>query len=344
MMRIFIAGSTGVIGRRVVPLLVATGHQVTAVGRTPEKCAALERMGAAAVQVDLFDADQVRHVVAGHDAIINLTTSIPTFSRVFLPGAWKENDRIRRIVSANLSDAAKTGGVRRLIQESFAPAYADHGDEWIEERTALQPVQYNRSLLDAEAAATRFRDGEDIGVILRFAFFYGTDSNFTRNTVQSIRRGWAPVFGSTTAFMSSVSHDDAVTAVVAALQAGPGCTTLWTMNRFVVESMRSHWPPSLRSLRRCFYQRSLLGFLVPWGRCWAGRFDSPTASYARRLVGSRDIQACEKDGGPSLRNFAKWDELRLWRRNTDFHDAHGASISGFLFDYTAGEMTEAQLS
>lgn len=222
MMRIFIAGSTGVIGRRVVPLLVATGHQVTAVGRTPEKCAAVERMGAAAVQVDLFDADQVRHVVAGHDAIINLATSIPTFSRVFLPGAWKENDRIRRIVSANLSDAAKTGGVRRLIQESFAPAYADHGDEWIEERTALQPVQYNRSLLDAEAAATRFRDGGGIGVILRFAFFYGTDSNFTRNTVQSIRRGWAPMFGSTTAFMSSVSHDDAATAVVAALQAGPG--------------------------------------------------------------------------------------------------------------------------
>ena len=48
-MRIFIAGATGVIGRRVVPLLLAAGHQITAVGRTPEKRAVLERMGAAAV-------------------------------------------------------------------------------------------------------------------------------------------------------------------------------------------------------------------------------------------------------------------------------------------------------
>jgi len=221
-MRIFIAGATGVIGRRLVPLLVAAGHQVTAVGRTPEKRAALERMGGAAVQVDLFNGGLVRQAVADHDAVINLATHIPAFSRIFLPGAWRENDRIRRIVSANLAEAAKTGGVRRFIQESFAPVYPDRGDEWIEESTPLQPVRYNRSILDAESAVTRFIEGGGIGVILRFAFFYGADSEFTRNTIQYTRRGWAPVFGAPTAFMSSVSHDDAATAVVAALQAGPG--------------------------------------------------------------------------------------------------------------------------
>lgn len=220
-MRIFIAGATGVIGRRVVPLLLAAGHQITAVGRTPEKRAVLERMGAAAVQVDLFNGDQVRQVVTGHDVVINLTTSIPVSSRIFLRSAWRENDRIRRIVSANFAEAARISGVRRFIQESFAPVYPDRGDEWIEERTPLQPVRYNQSILDAESAVTRFIDGGGAGVILRFAFFYGADSAFTHNTMQYIRRGWAPVFGSPTAFMSSVSHDDAATAVVAALQAGP---------------------------------------------------------------------------------------------------------------------------
>jgi nucleoside-diphosphate-sugar epimerase len=126
------------------------------------------------------------------------------------------------MVSANLAEAARTGGVRRLIQESFAPAYPDRGDEWIEESTPLQPTRHNRSIVDAEAAATRFTATGGTGVILRFAFFYGADSGFTRDAVQYIRRGWAPVFGSTTAFMSSISHDDAAAAVVAALNAGSG--------------------------------------------------------------------------------------------------------------------------
>lgn len=221
-MRIFIAGATGVIGRRVVPLLVATGHRVTAVGRTPEKCAALERMGAAAVQVDLFNGELVRRAVADHDTVINLATSIPTFSRLFLPGAWRENDRIRRIVSSNLAEASKAVGVGRFIQESFAPVYPDRGDEWIDEHTPLQPVSYNRSILDAEASVRRFIDGGGTGVILRFAFFYGADSAFTRNAFGYVRRGWAPVFGSTTAFMSSISHDDTATAVIAALNAESG--------------------------------------------------------------------------------------------------------------------------
>src|SRR5439155_15162560 len=87
--------AAGVVGRRVVPLLVAAGHRVTAVERTPEKRAELERMGAAAVYVDLFASDSVRGAVARHDIVINLATSIPPSSHAFLPGAWRKNDRVR---------------------------------------------------------------------------------------------------------------------------------------------------------------------------------------------------------------------------------------------------------
>src|SRR5918912_4099365 len=221
-MRVFVSGATGVIGRRVVPLLVSAGHQVTAVARSPQKRSALERAGAVPVAVDLFDAEAVRRAVAGHDTVINVATHIPTSSRAFFPWAWWENDRIRRVASANLADAAIAGGAERFVQESFAPIYPDSGDAWIDERTPLKPARYNRSVLDAERAAARVTASGRIGVVLRFAWFYGPDSGYTRDMIRIVRKGWAPTFGRAEGFISSVSHDDAATAVVAALGARAG--------------------------------------------------------------------------------------------------------------------------
>lgn len=221
-MRIFVTGATGVIGRRAIPQFLATGHQVTAVGRTPEKRGELERLGAAPVAVDLFDPDALRGAVAGHDVVCNLATHIPPTSRIFFPSAWRENDRIRKLASANLVEAALAGGTGRFIQESFAPVYPDRGDEWIDESVRIQPVRYNRTVIDAERSAERFTQGGGVGVVLRFAAFYGPDSNQLPDMVKLLRRGWGPIPGSPDAFLSSVSHDDAATAVVAALEVRAG--------------------------------------------------------------------------------------------------------------------------
>ena len=133
-MRIFITGATGVIGRRAVPLLVAGGHRVTAVGRSPAKRDALRRAGAEAVEIDLFDADRVRHAVIGHDVVINLATHIPpSATRMMMRWEWRENHRLRREASAILADAVLAAGVERFVQESFAPVYADAGAAWIDE-------------------------------------------------------------------------------------------------------------------------------------------------------------------------------------------------------------------
>src|SRR5262245_28250514 len=113
-MRVFLTGATGVIGRRLVPLLREAGHDVTAVARWRGTHARLVAHGATAIALDLFDAPAVRRAIAGHDAVVNLATHIPDPSRMFLPWAWRENDRLRRDASAVLSDACLTSDVSRL--------------------------------------------------------------------------------------------------------------------------------------------------------------------------------------------------------------------------------------
>jgi nucleoside-diphosphate-sugar epimerase len=221
--RIFVAGATGVIGSRLVPLLAAAGHDVTAVGRTAEKRARLERTGAHAIGVDLFDRAATTQAMKGIEVAINVATHIPPSARAFVPGAWRHNERVRRHVSANLVAAALAVGATRVIQESFAPIYRDAGDDWIEEDAPVRAARYNRAVLDAEAAAERFTREGGTGVVLRFAYFYGADSDFTRDAIRYVRRGRAPVLGSPSAYISSITLDDAARAVVAALDVPAGC-------------------------------------------------------------------------------------------------------------------------
>jgi nucleoside-diphosphate-sugar epimerase len=176
----------------------------------------------AAVDVSLFDREALSRVVAGHDIVINLATRIPPSSRTFLPGAWRENSRIRRVGSSNLTAAALSGGVERFIQESFAPIYSDGGDDWLDENAPIKPARYNAAVVDAEAAAARFAGSGRMGVALRFAFFYGPDSGFLIDMIRYIRKGLAPAFGSPHGFISSISHDDAASAVMVALEVPSG--------------------------------------------------------------------------------------------------------------------------
>ena len=222
-MRIFLTGATGALGRRVVPLLLDAGHQVTGVARSPEKRQLLERQGARAVQLDLFDVRAVRPAVKDADTVVNLATAVPPGIRAFLPWPWHEMARIRRYVSRNLVDAALAGGaVRRIVQESFAPIYADQGDRWIDESSPVRPARYNRTALDAEANAERFSRAGRAGVVLRFGLLYGPGDRMTLQMLELVRRGWFPLFGRPEGYTSWLHHQDAATAVVAALEVPAG--------------------------------------------------------------------------------------------------------------------------
>jgi nucleoside-diphosphate-sugar epimerase len=207
----------------LIPLLLAQGHDVTAVARSPEGRRSLEYLGASAITAQLLNGELMRETVSGHDTVVNLATNVPTGTlRPFLPRAWRETDRLRTDAAAILSAAAQYGGVQRFIQESFAPIYPGCGDSWIDEETAPTPARYNRSTLAAEAAAARFAASGGIGVVLRFAFFYGPSDAFTQRLLKSVRRGILPLFGSPNAYFSMVHHDDAATAVAAALNVPAG--------------------------------------------------------------------------------------------------------------------------
>jgi nucleoside-diphosphate-sugar epimerase len=222
-MKIFVTGATGVIGQRAVPLLLADGHDVTVMTHRDGAPRTPWARDVRIVRVDLFDRASLGAAVRGQDAVINLATHMPSSSlKMLFRGSWRMNDRIRREGSRNLVDAAIAGGVAHFIQESYAITYPDRGDSWIDESVPLEPVPYNQTVLSAEESAARFTREGRTGVVLRFAAFYGPDSMLVTDTMRALRWGWAPVPGAPNAFFSSLSHDDAATAVLHALRAPAG--------------------------------------------------------------------------------------------------------------------------
>jgi nucleoside-diphosphate-sugar epimerase len=222
-MRVFVAGATGVAGRRAVSRLVAAGHEVTGVSRSPEKDALLDASGARPVRVDLFDRGALQSAVAGHDAVVNLTTKIPPLAQMGRASAWDENERIRRDASTNLVDAAIAAGASVFVQESLAFMYGDHGADWIDASTTpLASTAFSGALEVAEANVERFRVQGGRGVVLRFGRFYAPDSDQAAAMVRTARRGLLLDLGGGETYAPLIDADDVASAVVAALDAPAG--------------------------------------------------------------------------------------------------------------------------
>jgi nucleoside-diphosphate-sugar epimerase len=222
-MRVFVAGATGVAGRRAVARLVAARHEVTGIARTPEKEALLESLGARAVAVSLFEPGALRAAVAGHDAVVNLATKIPPLSEAMRWSAWAENEQIRRDASRNLVDAAIAAGAQVFVQESLAFLYGEHGAEWIDASTTKYVSSaFTEAMETAEANVARFTEQGGRGVVLRFGRFYAPDSDQIDAIVRNARRGLLVDLGAADAYAPWIDADDVASAVVAALAAPAG--------------------------------------------------------------------------------------------------------------------------
>ena len=220
MSEIVITGSTGVVGRRAVQALLAAGHDVRGVTRSAGGRERLERLGARAVEADVFDEASLRRAFDGADAVVNLVTHIPSADRMADPSAWAENERLRTEASAAVARAAGAAGARRLVQESIAFVYADGGDAWLDEDAPVEGGAVTASALIAERNARERFTGDT--VVLRFGLFIGPDSSLTQATIDAARGGASAAAGPPAAHRPTLWLDDAGAAVAAALTAPAG--------------------------------------------------------------------------------------------------------------------------
>ena len=132
------------------------------------------------------------------------------------------NHRIRREASDNLALAAATEGVFTFIQESITLLYDDGGVVTLDEGAPTAPTWITASALEAEGHCLRFGQGGGAAIVLRFAGFYGPDSHHTQDLITAAHKGWAMSMGPKSAYLASITTDDAARAAVAALNATSG--------------------------------------------------------------------------------------------------------------------------
>jgi len=221
-MQVFVTGGTGAIGRPAVAALVAAGHKVSALARTPDRAAALEAQGARPVAVSLFDREGLALAFAGHDAVVNLATAIPPTRQFMRQSAWTDNQRIRTEGSAAVADAALAAGVDTLVQESVAMVYPDRGTEWIDEDVPPDRYPMAEGNLAAEANARRFTGAGGRSMVLRFGWFHGPGAAHSEELLALARRHVATMLGPAEGFVSSIHVADGGAAVAAALAAPAG--------------------------------------------------------------------------------------------------------------------------
>ncbi|MDF1908568.1 NAD(P)-dependent oxidoreductase [Mycolicibacterium smegmatis] len=221
-MRVFVTGGTGAIGSHAISALVTAGHDVTALARSESKAADLRAQGARPVQLSLFDPAALTTAFQGHDAVVNLASALPSPQRFMLKSAWAECQRIRTQGSAAVVDAALAAGVARVIQESVAMIYRDHGDRWIDEDSAVDHFPIAVGNHAAESNARRFGGSGRDAVVLRFGLFYGPGASNSDLIMDLARRHIGFQAGRADAYVSSIHLGDAARAVVAALGCDAG--------------------------------------------------------------------------------------------------------------------------
>jgi 2-alkyl-3-oxoalkanoate reductase len=224
-LRIFLAGATGTLGRRLVPKLVARGH--TVIGTTRSRPDELSALGAEPVVVDPLDAAALRDAVvaARPDVVVHQLTALSGIglSRNF-DKTFAMTNRLRTEGTDNLLAAAREAGTRRLVWQSYAGwPYARDGATLKTEDDPLDPDPP----ADARESLAGIRHLEDAvlnsgleAVVLRYGGFYGPGSSLEPGGAHAelIRKRRFPIADRGTGIWSFVHLDDAATATVAAIE------------------------------------------------------------------------------------------------------------------------------
>ncbi|MCX5132361.1 NAD(P)-dependent oxidoreductase [Streptomyces sp. NBC_00340] len=224
-MRVFVAGGTGVLGQRLVPQLVARGHQVTATTTSAAKLGLLERLGADGVVMDGLDAVSVGEAVAGArpDTIVHQMTAISLAHAgkpdIKHPDRWfATTNRLRTEGTDHLLAAAEAAGVSHVVAQGYASWNGIREGGWVKtEEDSLDLMEGTA----AHGGMLAMRHVEDVvlkagGAVLRYGAFYGPGA--TDDQVELVRRRQFPLVGRGTGHSSWVHLDDAASATVLAVE------------------------------------------------------------------------------------------------------------------------------
>ena len=219
-MKVFIAGATGVLGKRVVKGLVKKGHQVLGLARSQLNVDWLSNNQAVPIEGNLFDQKVMIQCVSGCDAVLHLATSIP--KRIRTDGeSWELNDRIRREGTKNLVEAAIKNQCKLYLQQSITFLYGNHDDHWIDEEEEILPpeVSYLRSAFDMEEMILEaMNDNKLPAIILRFGNFYSRDAYHTQKMFKMIQAGHLSKISGGKSIWSIIHIDDAAKAVIKSVE------------------------------------------------------------------------------------------------------------------------------
>ena len=232
-MKIFLAGAGGVVGRRLLPMLVDAGHDVVGLSSTSQGAHAIERRGARGLVGDLLDRRTLTRLVADArpEIVIHQVSGVP---RMLDPGKtqaqFAHSVLVRTVGSHNLVDAARAAGARRVIAQSYAHIYAPTGG-WVKQETdplnvggdvpegRLRNVQ---AIIGLEKAVLETPGIE--GVALRYGALYGPGTAYRRGgaVAELVRQRRYPMVGDGTGWTSFTHVDDAARAALLAMEGPKG--------------------------------------------------------------------------------------------------------------------------
>jgi nucleoside-diphosphate-sugar epimerase len=232
-MKVLVVGATGAVGKRLVPLLVATGHEVVGTTRSAERGHDIRGAGAEPAVVDVLDLAAVTAAVgrAQPEVIVHQATALSKVGNLRKFAAeFEQTDRLRTQGTDNLLAAARETGVRRFVAQSFAGwPYARVGGPVKTEEDPLDPdppAASRRTLAAIRHLENAALGTEGVeGLALRYGGLYGPGTSLSADGVhlEMIRRRRFPIVGRGTGVWSFVHIDDVAAATLAAIEHGaPG--------------------------------------------------------------------------------------------------------------------------
>lgn len=222
-MRVMVAGATGTLGAPLLRELLAHGHEVLGIARSPGGAEVVRQRGATPIVADVMDRDALLRAVAGAsaDAVVHELTALKKAPARFAD--MRETNRLRVEGSAHLLEAARALGASRFVTQSIVFGYGYRAVGDVDETSPFGELPGDRTdepiRAMASAEAQAFAAPGIDGIALRYGLLYGADA---ATMARMLERRALPVPRRWRGTIPMIHHDDAARATVAALEHGTG--------------------------------------------------------------------------------------------------------------------------